>query len=94
MPPNTTHDFPQRLLSSLGGRIRRHDIRRTKRAVLDHYDDIRQAEGRGDRANMASTEMVRRYAHLAADHLAPSAERFSALRTVASETDGTFTSQA
>jgi integrase len=42
----------------------------------------------------ASTEMVRRYAHLAADHLAPYAERLCALRTVASETDGTFTSQA
>jgi len=42
----------------------------------------------------ASTEMVRRYAHLGADHLAPYAERLCALRTVASETDGTFTSQA
>ena len=39
---------------------------------------------------LASTEMVRRYAHLAADHLAPYAERLSALRAVASETDGTL----
>ena len=30
----------------------------------------------------ASTELVRRYAHLAADHLAPYAERLSALRAV------------
>jgi hypothetical protein len=49
---------------------------------------------RGHRGTAASTEMVRRYAHLAADHLAPYAERLCALRTVASKTDGTFTSQA
>ena len=39
-------------------------------------------------------EMVRRYAHLAADHLAPYAERLSALRVVAPEGDGTKTAQA
>jgi hypothetical protein len=37
----------------------------------------------------ASTEMVRRYAHLAADHLAPFAERLCALRAVNSEVIGT-----
>ena len=42
----------------------------------------------------ASTDMVRQYAHLAADHLAPYAERLGALRAAAVETDGTFTSQA
>ena len=42
----------------------------------------------------ASTEMVRRYAHLAAEHLAPYAERLVALRAVATETDGTNTAQA
>ena len=42
----------------------------------------------------ASTDMVRRYAHLAADHLAPYAERLSALRVVALEDDGTNTAQA
>ena len=41
-----------------------------------------------------SAEMVRRYAHLAADHLAPYAERLSALRVVAPEGDGTKMAQA
>jgi len=36
-----------------------------------------------------SPEMVRRYAHLAADHLAPYAERHCAMRAVAAEGDGT-----
>jgi integrase len=36
-----------------------------------------------------SAEMVRRYAHLAADHLAPYAERLCALRAVDSEIMGT-----
>lgn len=41
----------------------------------------------------ASTEMVRRYAHLAAEHLAPYAERLCALRAVALENLGTKKSQ-
>ena len=41
-----------------------------------------------------SSEMVRRYAHLAADHLAPYAERLCALRAVEVESDGTNTAQA
>ena len=41
-----------------------------------------------------SSEMVRRYAHLAADHLAPYAERLGALRAVESESHGTNTAQA
>jgi hypothetical protein len=41
-----------------------------------------------------SPEMVRRYAHLAADHLAPYAERLCALRAVESEIHGTNTAQA
>jgi integrase len=40
-----------------------------------------------------SPEMVRRYAHLAADHLAPYADRLVALRTVEPRPDGTFTAQ-
>jgi len=36
-----------------------------------------------------SAEMVRRYAHLAADHLAPYAERLCALRVVNSDAQGT-----
>ncbi len=40
-----------------------------------------------------SPEMVRRYAHLAADHLAPYAERLGALRDVNAAVHGTFWSQ-
>jgi hypothetical protein len=38
--------------------------------------------------------MVRRYAHLAADHLAPYAERLGAVRAVAAKNDGTNTHRA
>jgi len=41
-----------------------------------------------------SAEMVRRYAHLTADHLAPYADRLCALRVVEGEADGTNTAQA
>ena len=40
-----------------------------------------------------SPEMVRRYAHLSADHLAPYADRLMSLRTVESASDGTKLSQ-
>ena len=40
-----------------------------------------------------SAEMVRRYAHLAADHLAPFAERLSALTAPEIKIHGTFTAQ-
>jgi integrase len=40
-----------------------------------------------------SAEMVRRYAHLAADHLAPYADRLSALNVPVSGIHGTFTAQ-
>ena len=39
-------------------------------------------------------EMVRRYAHFSAEHLAPYADRLCALRVVESEPDGTNTAQA
>lgn len=41
-----------------------------------------------------SAEMVRRYVHLAADHLAPFAERLDALRIIEDEIAGTKKSQA
>jgi integrase len=41
-----------------------------------------------------SAEMVRRYAHLAADHLAPYAERLCAVEVPEGETHGTNTAQA
>jgi integrase len=40
-----------------------------------------------------SPAMVRRYAHLAADHLAPYAERLGAVRAVVTESDGTNRAQ-
>jgi integrase len=42
----------------------------------------------------ASTEMVRRYAHLTADHLAPYAQRLGAVRAVEAKINGTNPSQA
>jgi len=41
-----------------------------------------------------SPEMVRRYAHLSAEHLAPYADRLCALRVADDPVDGTFTAQA
>lgn len=41
-----------------------------------------------------SPEMVRRYAHLSAEHLAPYAERLSTLRVVGSAANGTFTAHS
>jgi integrase len=41
-----------------------------------------------------SVEMVRRYAHLSAEHVAPYADRLCALRVVDDAVDGTFTAQA
>ena len=41
-----------------------------------------------------SAEMVRRYAHLAADHLAPYADRLMSLRVEGEDFNGTFTAQA
>jgi hypothetical protein len=40
-----------------------------------------------------STEMVRRYAHLAADHLAPYAERLGTLAVTHVANHGTFMAQ-
>jgi len=41
-----------------------------------------------------TAEMVRRYAHLTADHLAPYADRLCGLRVVEGEADGTNKAQA
>jgi len=41
-----------------------------------------------------SPEMVRRYAHFSAEHLAPHADRLCALRVVEESADGTFTAQS
>lgn len=50
------------------------------------------AAGLQELGGWASTDMVRRYAHLAADHLAPYAERLGTLRAV-ENSDGTKTAQ-
>ena len=41
-----------------------------------------------------SPEMVRRYAHLSAEHLTPYADRLCALRVVEGSADGTFSAQS
>lgn len=41
-----------------------------------------------------SPEMVRRYAHLSADHLTPYADRLCALQVVEDRADGTFRAQS
>jgi hypothetical protein len=43
---------------------------------------------------MESPEMVRRYAHFSAEHLAPYADRLRALRVADDPADGTLTAQA
>ena len=43
---------------------------------------------------MGSPEMVRRYAHLSADHLAPYADRLCALRVVDVSHNDTFMAQS
>jgi hypothetical protein len=44
-------------------------------------------------AGWESAEMVRRYAHLAVDHLAPFADRLGALSVPEDKIHGTFTAQ-
>ena len=74
------------------GDFRWHDLRHTWASW--HVQNGTPLFALQELGGWASTEMVRRYAHLAADHLAPYAERLGALRTVESASDGTFTEQA
>jgi len=74
------------------GDFRWHDLRHTWASW--HVQNGTPLFALQELGGWASTEMVRRYAHLAADHLAPYAERLGALRTVEAESDGTFTAQA
>jgi integrase len=67
--------------------FRWHDLRHTWASW--HVQNGTPLYALQEMGGWASTEMVRRYAHLAADHLAPFAERLCALRAVDSEIVGT-----
>jgi integrase len=67
--------------------FRWHDLRHTWASW--HVQNGTPLYALQEMGGWASTEMVRRYAHLAADHLAPFAERLCALRAVNSEVIGT-----
>jgi integrase len=67
--------------------FRWHDLRHTWASW--HVQNGTPLYALQEMGGWASTEMVRRYAHLAADHLAPFAERLCALRAVDPEIVGT-----
>ena len=71
--------------------FRWHDLRHTWASW--HVQNGTPLYALQEMGGWASTDMVRRYAHLAADHLAPFAERLCALRAVTSEGIGTNKSQ-
>jgi integrase len=71
--------------------FRWHDLRHTWASW--HVQNGTPLYALQEMGGWASTEMVRRYAHLAADHLAPFAERLCALRAIRTESYGTTTSQ-
>ena len=71
--------------------FRWHDLRHTWASW--HVQNGTPLYALQEMGGWASTEMVRRYAHLAADHLAPFAERLCALRAVETQSHGTITSQ-
>jgi len=71
--------------------FRWHDLRHTWASW--HVQNGTPLYALQEMGGWASTEMVRRYAHLAADHLAPFAERLCALRAVSTESYGTIASQ-
>jgi integrase len=71
--------------------FRWHDLRHTWASW--HVQNGTPLYALQEMGGWSSVEMVRRYAHLAADHLAPFAERLCALRAVASEIHGTNTAQ-
>jgi integrase len=60
--------------------FRRHDLRHTWASW--HVQNGTPLHVLQEMGGWESPEMVRRYAHLSAEHLAPYAERFSSLRIV------------
>lgn len=77
----------QRVLNSSLEFARRHSIRCHPEARGLLFSKINQFQE-------GNFRLVARYAHLAAEHLVPFADRLGALRVVASESDGTNTAQA
>ena len=71
--------------------LRWHDLRHTWASW--HVQNGSPLFALQEMGGWGSAEMVRRYAHLAADHLAPYAERLCALPAVEDENHGTFTAQ-
>ena len=72
--------------------FRWHDLRHTWASW--HVQNGTPLYALQEMGGWSSVEMVRRYAHLAADHLAPFADRLCALRVVESAIHGTTTSQS
>jgi integrase len=72
--------------------FRWHDLRHTWASW--HVQNGTPLYALQEMGGWSSAEMVRRYAHLAADHLAPFAERLCALRAVDAEIVGTKKSQS
>ncbi len=73
--------------------FRWHDLRHTWASW--HVQNGTPLHALQELGGWESAEMVRRYAHFSADHLAPYADRLGALRAVVeSQPDGTFTAQA
>jgi integrase len=71
--------------------FRWHDLRHTWASW--HVQNRTPLYALQEMGGLSSVEMVRRYAHLTADHLAPFAERLCLLRAVAVENLGTKKSQ-
>lgn len=71
--------------------FRWHDLRHTWASW--HVQNGTPVYALQEMGGWASTEMVRRYAHLAADHLAPYVERLGAVSAVEAQDHGTNTSQ-
>ncbi len=72
--------------------FRWHDLRHTWASW--HVQNGTPLYALQEMGGWSSAEMVRRYAHFAAEHLAPFAERLSALRAVEPEIHGTIASQS
>jgi integrase len=72
--------------------FRWHDLRHTWASW--HVQNGTPLYALQEMGGWSSVEMVRRYAYLAADHLAPFADRLCALRVVESGIHGTTTTQS
>lgn len=70
--------------------LRWHDLRHTWASW--HVQDGTPLFALQEMGGWESAEMVRRYAHLSAEHLAPYADRLCSLRVVENPVDGTFSS--